>query len=84
MPGGYTITFAFHSMDVYNIEIIQPKTNDTSEVIRQGIEERSLNTDIAMMKGFEEIQKKSQRLNEFIKTEKRSFLSKEMEKIYCV
>ena len=70
-------------MDVYNIEIVQPKTNDTREVVKQGIEERAMHTDIAMMKCFEEIQKKVQRLNEFIKSEKRSFLSKEMEKKYC-
>lgn len=40
MPGGYQITFSFKALEVYQIEMIQPKKQDTRALYKHEIEIR--------------------------------------------
>lgn len=42
MPGNYVITFSFIPLEVYQIEMIQPKKQDTTAIFKQAIEQRKV------------------------------------------
>ena len=77
---GVQITFRFIPLDVYTIEMIQPKTQDTKETLNLEIDRRKRNIELGIHCGNEQLKNRISTILDFIKQEKRLILSKETEK----
>lgn len=82
MPGGYQITFSFIPHEVYSIEMIQPKKQDTSELYRVEIELRKIKMIDFCNQAYPELKGKMQSLMDFMETEEKNYLQEIQEKPY--
>ncbi len=80
MPGNYQIKFTFIPLEVYQIEMIQPKKQDTAAVYKQAIEAKQVKMVELNNQAYEDLLMKMDVLVNFIKSEKRSYLPKEQQK----
>ncbi len=80
MPGGYQITFSFITLEVYQIEMIQPKKQNTRELFKIEIDNRKEKMFEFYKNAYAELKTKMQILLEFMNSEKRQYLSKDLEK----
>lgn len=70
MPGGFQITFTFIPLEVYQIEMIQPKKQDTSALFKSEIEKRKFKMLEFVNQAYPELKGKMQVLIDFIRNEK--------------
>jgi hypothetical protein len=80
MPGGFQITFSFIPLEVYQIEMIQPKKQDTTALFKAEIEIRKDKMNDFLLSAYPELKSKMLALLEFMKYEKRTSVSKEQQR----
>lgn len=80
MPSGFQITFTYIPLEVYQIEMIQPKKQDTSFLFKAEIEARKVKMIEFSKQAYSDLKTRMQKLMDFMKTEKRSYVSKDMQK----
>jgi len=77
MPGGNQITFSYINLEVYSIEMIQPKKKDTKETYAIEIAKKVENMTNLSQAVYFDIKKRMNKLIEFIDHEKAQYISED-------
>ena len=66
MPGGYQITFTYIGLEVFTIEMIQPKSHNTGELFKNEVQKKMLNLQVFMNQLTQEIKTQMVKLSQYI------------------
>lgn len=69
IPGGFQITFTFIPLEVYSIEMLQPKKQDTSIIFIEVIEEKKRYMQEGLQEAYKDLKKRRTAIEDFINDE---------------